>query len=133
MKQVQEALASLLQKAFPDIPIYTGEELMANIFSFQLDENFLTAYAQELKQLRENNPGKAYKVTISVDLIPDGIGYEIREPPQITIDEAGGETEEVEPPDLVKRMHNRIDDPYYNELGEDEPLYHEPEDEDEVL
>ncbi len=62
---------------------------MANIFSFQLDENFLTAYAQYVKQLRENNPGKAYKVTISVELIPDGIGYEVREAPQITIDEEG--------------------------------------------
>ncbi len=60
---------------------------MANIFSFQLDETFLSGYASYLKQLREQNPGKAYKVTISVDLIPDGIGYEIREPPQITIDE----------------------------------------------
>ncbi len=60
---------------------------MANIFSFQLDENFLTAYGQYVKQLREANPGKAYKVTISVDLIPDGTGYELREPPQISIDE----------------------------------------------
>lgn len=27
-----------------------------------------------------------------------------------------------EPPDLVVEMHNRIDDPTYNELGDDEPL-----------
>ncbi len=106
---------------------------MANIFSFQLDETFLSGYANYLKQLREQNPGKAYKVTISVDLIPDGIGYEMRKPPQITIDEIGSEAEEVEPPDLVKEMHDRIDDPRHKELGEDEPLYHEPENEDEEL
>jgi hypothetical protein len=60
---------------------------MANIFSFQMSEDFLTSYAAYLKQIREQNPGKSYQVTISVDLIPDGIGYEMREPPQITIDE----------------------------------------------
>ena len=64
---------------------------MANIFSFQLDESFLRAYADYLKQLHEMNPGKTYKVTLSVDLIPDGIGYEVREPPQITIDEENSE------------------------------------------
>src|SRR5258708_17015352 len=36
-----------------------------------------------------------------------------------------------EPEDLVAEMHRRIDSPGYNELGEDEPLYHEPDDEDE--
>ncbi len=60
---------------------------MANIFSFQLNEGFLAGYAEYLKTLRLANPGKSYKVTISVDLTPDGIGYEVREPPQITIDE----------------------------------------------
>ncbi len=60
---------------------------MANIFSFQLNESFLRGYAEYLKQLREENPGKAYRVTISIDLIPDGVGYEVREAPQITIDE----------------------------------------------
>ena len=60
---------------------------MSNIFAFQLDEIFLKNYADYLKNLREQNGGKAYQVTISVDLLPDGIGYEMREPPQITIDE----------------------------------------------
>ena len=60
---------------------------MANQFSFQMNEDFLTRYADYVKQLREDNPGKSYKVTISVDLIPDGIGYEITAPPQITVDE----------------------------------------------
>ena len=60
---------------------------MANQFSFQMTEDFLRGYADYVKQLREDNPGKSYKVTISVDLIPDGIGYEITAPPQITVDE----------------------------------------------
>lgn len=65
---------------------------MANEFAFQMTEEFLTRYAEYLKQLRETNPGKSYKVTISVDLIPDGIGYEITAPPQITVDEVKEET-----------------------------------------
>ena len=65
---------------------------MANQFGFQMVEDFLRGYADYLKQLREQNPGKEYKVTLTVDLIPDGIGYEITQPPQITIDEV---TEEV--------------------------------------
>lgn len=65
---------------------------MANQFGFQMAEDFLRGYADYLKQLREQNPGKEYKVTLTVDLIPDGIGYEITQPPQITIDEV---TEEV--------------------------------------
>jgi len=52
-----------------------------------MSEDFLQAYANYLKQLREDNPGKKFKVTISVDLVPDGIGYEVTAPPQITIDE----------------------------------------------
>lgn len=60
---------------------------MANQFAFQMSEEFLLNYAIYLKRLREENPGKSYKVTLSVDLIPDGIGYEITAPPQITVDE----------------------------------------------
>jgi hypothetical protein len=60
---------------------------MANIFSFGMSEDSLKGYAAYLAKLREQNPGKAYKVTISVDLIPDGIGYEIRELPSITVEE----------------------------------------------
>ncbi len=60
---------------------------MANQFEFQMSEEFLQAYADYLKQLREANPGKSYKVTLTVDLIPDGIGYEITVPPIITINE----------------------------------------------
>ena len=64
---------------------------MANQFGFQMTEDFLRGYAEYLKQLREQNPGKTYKVTLTVDLIPDGIGYEVRKPPQITIDEVTNE------------------------------------------
>ena len=60
---------------------------MANEFGFQMSEDFLRAYANYLKQLREDNPGKKFKVTISIDLVPDGVGYEVTAPPQITIDE----------------------------------------------
>lgn len=60
---------------------------MANQFGFRMSEDFLRGYADYLKQLREDNPGKSYVVTLSVDLIPDGIGYEITAPPRITIDE----------------------------------------------
>jgi hypothetical protein len=67
---------------------------MANIFSFQLSEDFLMRYATYLKVIREKT-GKAHVVTISCDLIPDGIGYEMREPPQITIDEV---KEQAKPP-----------------------------------
>ena len=62
---------------------------MANIFGFQMSEDFLSGYAAYLKSLREQNPEKSYVVTLSVDLIPDGIGYEIRDRPQITIEEVG--------------------------------------------
>lgn len=64
---------------------------MANQFGFSMTEDFLRGYAEYLKQLREQNPGKTYKVTLTVDLIPDGIGYEVREPLQITIDEVTNE------------------------------------------
>ncbi len=64
---------------------------MANQFSFQMTEEFLRGYADYVKLLRESNPGKSYKVTLSVDLIPDGIGYEIRDAPQITVDEVKGD------------------------------------------
>src|SRR2546425_13237417 len=33
---------------------------------------------------------------------------------------------EAEPPELVAEQMNRIESPGYNELGEDEPLYHFP-------
>ena len=59
---------------------------MANIFSFSLDESFLRNYADYLEQLRKMSD-KPYKLTISVDLIPDGVGYEMREPPTITVEE----------------------------------------------
>jgi len=59
---------------------------MPNMFSFQLSEDFLANYAAYLKTLREQNPGKTYRVTIEVELIPDGVGYESG-PPQISIDE----------------------------------------------
>lgn len=36
-----------------------------------------------------------------------------------------------EPPDLVVEQMNRIESPGYNELGEDEPYYVHPEDEEE--
>lgn len=36
-----------------------------------------------------------------------------------------------EPPDLVVEQMNRIESPGYNELGEDEPFYVHPEEEDE--
>ncbi len=60
---------------------------MANQFGFQMSEDFLQAYVNYLNQLREANPGKKYKLTFTVDLVPDGIGYEITAPPQITIEE----------------------------------------------
>lgn len=60
---------------------------MSTSFSFQLSEDFLTNYATYLATLREQNPGKSYRVTIEVELIPDGIGYETKGPPQISIDE----------------------------------------------
>ena len=60
---------------------------MANIFSFAMNEDFLKGYADYLAHLRLGSPGKSYKVTISVDLIPDGIGYEIRESPSIIVEE----------------------------------------------
>ena len=43
---------------------------------------------------------------------------------QVTSDNLADE----EPPDLVVEMHERIEAPGYNELGEDEPLYVHPED-----
>jgi hypothetical protein len=60
---------------------------MANQFGFSMSEDFLRGYADYLKELREQNPGKSYKVTFSVNLIPDGVGYEMSVPPQITIEE----------------------------------------------
>ena len=65
---------------------------MANQFAFQIREDFLAGYAAYLKQLRESNPGKSYKVVISFDLIPDGVGYEFIGTPQISIEEDVPET-----------------------------------------
>ncbi len=59
---------------------------MANQFGFMMKEEFLQAYADYLKQLREQNPGKRYAVMLSLDLIPDGVGYEISSP-QLTVNE----------------------------------------------
>ena len=66
---------------------------MANIFSFSLDESFLRNYAAYLQQLREGNPGKTFKVVISVDLIPDGVGYEVSGSPMIAVEEVPEEEE----------------------------------------
>ncbi len=44
---------------------------------------------------------------------------------------AAREQAEREPPDLVAEQMHRIESPGYNELGEDEPLYHFPEEEDD--
>jgi|SRR6185312_12962925 len=41
--------------------------------------------------------------------------------------------EQAEPPDLVVEQMNRIEAPGYNELGEDEPLYSFPNDEEEYI
>ena len=64
---------------------------MANQFGFSMNEEFLRRYGEYLAQLRLANPGKAYKVVLSVDLIPDGIGYAVREAPQITVEEENQE------------------------------------------
>ncbi len=58
-----------------------------NQFGFTMNEEFLRRYGEYLAQLRETNPGKTYKVVLSVNLIPDGIGYAVREAPQITVEE----------------------------------------------
>ena len=60
---------------------------MANSFGFQMSEDFLFAYADYLRKLRMEHPGKKYKIVLSIDLGPFGIGYEITAPPQITIEE----------------------------------------------
>lgn len=57
---------------------------MANTFSFQLDEHFLQNYAEYVQHLREVHPEKTFMVQISIDLIPDGTGYEAS-PPEISV------------------------------------------------
>ena len=37
---------------------------MSTTFSFQLSEEFLTNYAAYLRALREQHPGKSYRVTL---------------------------------------------------------------------
>jgi len=64
---------------------------MADVFSFQLAETFLQGYADYCKHLRETT-GKGHHVTITVDLIPDGVGYETSGPPQIVVEEDGDVT-----------------------------------------
>ena len=59
---------------------------MANQFGFSMNEEFLRRYGEYLAQLREANPGKAYKVVLSIDLVPDGVGYEASDP-HITVEE----------------------------------------------
>ena len=59
---------------------------MANQFGFSMNEEFLRRYGEYLAQLREANPGKTYKVVLSIDL-PDAVGYEVTAPPQITVEE----------------------------------------------
>ena len=60
---------------------------MANQFGFSMNEEFLRRYGEYLQQLREANPGKAYKVVLSIDLVPDGVGYEVTALPHITVEE----------------------------------------------
>ncbi len=56
----------------------------ANQFGFSMDEEFLRRYGEYLQQLREANPGKTYKVVLSISL---PIGYEVTASPQITVEE----------------------------------------------
>lgn len=58
---------------------------MANSFSFQMDESFLTAYRDYLQQLKRDHPDEELVVQISVDLVPDGIGYAITAGPEISV------------------------------------------------
>lgn len=58
---------------------------MANTFSFQMGESFLDGYLQYVKQLKADHPEQELVVQISVELIPDGIGYEMAGPPQISV------------------------------------------------
>ncbi len=44
----------------------------------------------------EQHPGKHFAVQLSVDLIPDGIGYEVRQPPEISIIEIDAQGQRVE-------------------------------------
>ena len=60
---------------------------MANQFGFSMNEEFLRRYGEYLAQLRLADPGKSYKMVLSLDLVPDGIGYAVREAPQITVEE----------------------------------------------
>jgi DNA-binding CsgD family transcriptional regulator len=66
----------------------TNEKHMgANVFSFSDGSIFLDAYAAYLKQLKEQFPEKELVVNISVDLVPDGVGYAVREAPSIFVEE----------------------------------------------
>lgn len=49
---------------------------MSNTFSFQFDEQTIDEAKAELVKRREAQPGKTFVLSISVDLIPDGIGFD---------------------------------------------------------
>lgn len=92
---------------------------MANQFGFSMNEDFLRGYAEYVKHLREENPGKSYKVVLTVDLIPDGIGYEITAPPHITIEEV--EAEQPAKPHIAEAIaRNQVMDLAPNEIKSEE-------------
>jgi hypothetical protein len=93
---------------------------MANQFRFSMSEDFLRGYAEYLQQLREQNPGKSYKVTLSVDLIPDGLGYEMSVPPQITIDEEEDQEITIGTPEEAHAVAMSLSDADIERIEEEE-------------
>lgn len=53
---------------------------MANTFSFSMNKEFLQNALNAIKTSEEREPDKEHAVELSIDLIPDGIGYECSNP-----------------------------------------------------
>lgn len=52
----------------------------ANIFVFRFDESSLKSALDAIEQKKREYPGHTWGLEVSVELIPDGIGYETRDP-----------------------------------------------------
>lgn len=65
---------------------------MSTTFSFQFDEHTIDEAKTELVKRREAYPEKTFVLSVSVDLIPDGIGFDAHNL-RVAVAEAESETQ----------------------------------------
>lgn len=84
--------------------------------TLDMSEDFLAAYAQYLKQLRENEPGKTFMLKLSLDLSPAGKG----KPPDIAvyeIDDKGRIPERIGQAEGIRQIHDAYVEQIIKQVG----------------